>query len=470
MLHHNKSLHQRLLSGGIWAFSAKAGTGFLTIALTALITRLLAPEDVGVLFLSFSIVIMVSIISRFGLGQLGIKLIGEAFSDNNYRLAQNITLKNITLITIFSLIFSFLSFIAFSDIYSIFFSEREISITYQLFFSLWILVTSLQLYFAEVFRSYHQISQASIFSGGTVFGGFFVSLFVGSILLLFFFTGIDLTLELVLSVILIVTTVSLVIEGYLIFLIFSKYSNIENSDNDNEISIGYLELIKQGLPFIVTIFSSYALIHLDVVILGFFRPDEEVAVYAASTRTVKLILLTSIVAYEVVAPVIVELHTENQIEKLENMLRIAATLAAIPAAVVLLVFIFSAETVLGFLYGDYYIEGADILVVLSIAQFINLWTGLCGYTMSMMGYQKIKMYIFSSVTFIALVSCVIFANEYGGIAVAYIIGLAWILQNLLVLFFTKYLAGIWTHVDIISSYKAVASFVRKSGIKYQGDK
>ena len=58
MLQIDKSLKQRLLSGGIWAFVAKAGTGVLTIAATAIVTRILDPGDVGVLFLSLSIIIM----------------------------------------------------------------------------------------------------------------------------------------------------------------------------------------------------------------------------------------------------------------------------------------------------------------------------------------------------------------------------------------------------------------------------
>lgn len=461
MLKKNNSLQQRLLSGGIWAFSAKLGTGFITIALTAFVTRLLEPVDVGVLFLSFSIIIMISIIIRLGLDQLGIKLIGEALSKRNYRAAQSITFKIITIVIVFSLICSTLIFFSFGYINSYFFSGRDIKITFQFLFSIWVFVTSLQLYFAEVFRAHHHISQASIFSGGTVFGGFFVSLFVGLSLLILYFIKITITLEIILSIIVSITSIFLLIEGYLILKILKEYSDMDTKDNDYLVSIGYTELVKQGLPFIVTIFCSFALIHLDTIVLGLYRPDEEVAIYAASTRIVKIVLLFSMVTYEVVAPVIVELNTTNQKEKLEEMLRFVATLAAVPAATILVIFIFSADMVLGYLYGDYYKAGASILVILSIAQFINVWTGLCGYSMSMMGYQKIKMYIFSSVTFFALISCVIFAKEYGSIAIAYIIGLAWIMQNILVLFFTRYLTGIWTHVDFFGSYKTLLHLVRK---------
>ena len=461
MLKKNKSLQQRLLSGGIWAFSAKLGTGFITIALTALVTRLLEPVDVGVLFLSFSIIIMISIIIRLGLDQLGVKLIGEALSERNYRAVQSITFKIITIVIVFSLICSTLIYFSFGYISIYFFSGKDIKITFQLLFSLWVFVTSLQIFFAEIFRAHHHISEASIFSGGTVFGGFFVSLFVGLSFLFLYFIEIKITLEIILAIIVSISSISLLIEGYLILKIFKKYSDRGTEGNDCLVSIGYTELVKQGLPFIVTIFSSFSLIHLDTIVLGHYRPDEEVAIYAATTRIVKIVLLFSMVTYEVVAPVIVELNTTNQKEKLEEMLRVVATLAAVPAAIILLFFIFSADMVLGYLYGEYYKAGASILVILSIAQFINVWTGLCGYSMSMMGYQRIKMYIFSSVTFVALIGCVIFAKEYGSIGVAYIIGLAWITQNILVLFFTRYLTGIWTHVDLFGSYKKLLRLLRK---------
>ena len=60
MLHIKKSLKQRLLSGGAWSFVAKAGASFLTVALAAIITRILPPGEVGVFFLSYSIIVLLS--------------------------------------------------------------------------------------------------------------------------------------------------------------------------------------------------------------------------------------------------------------------------------------------------------------------------------------------------------------------------------------------------------------------------
>lgn len=462
MLYANKSLKQRLLSGGIWAFFAKAGTGFLTIALTALVTRILEPKDVGVLFLSFSIIIMMSLILRLGMDGLGIKLIGEALSEKKYHLAKNTAFRITKLVMLFSIIWTILVYILFDYFNQYFFTGKEVSPAFHLMFSLWIMLTAVQHLFAEIFRAYHHIGQASVFAGGTIFGGSIVSLIVGIFLLTFYILEISVTLEMVLAIILLTTFIALVIEIYLILKLLKSYDEVSfGSIEEDRAYIGYADLIKQGFPFFISYLSLFALIHMDTVILGIYHSKEDVAVYAAATRIVKLIVLSLVIAYEVVAPVIVELNAINQKNKLERILRIAATLAAIPATIVLMFFIFYSESVLGFLYGEYYKKGAMIIIVMSLGQLINVSMGLCGPTLNVLGFQKINMYIYGAVTIIALTSCIIFAKDYGAISIAYIISVAWALQGIITLIFVKYLTGMWTHIDIVASYKAIKGLAKK---------
>jgi len=340
MLQIDKSLKQRLLSGGIWAFVAKAGTGVLTIAATAIVTRILDPGDVGVLFLSFSIIIMMSLVVRLGIDQLGIKLVGEALSARKYHLAKNIVFKITKLTLVSSITLATLVFIFFDSVELYFFSSKRVSTFFNMLFPLWMVLTAIQLLYAEFFRAYHHIRQASIFAGGTVYGGTFVSLFVSIFLLALYATGSRISLDLVIAIILSTTCIFLIIESRMLLKMLRTVDNADSSSIKKDGYIGYVGLVKQGSPFLISSLSAFALIHMDTVILGLYRSEEEVAVYAAATRIVKLILIFSIVAYEVIVPVIVELNAKNQKQKLQTILRIAATMASIPASIILLLFIF----------------------------------------------------------------------------------------------------------------------------------
>jgi len=207
-----------------------------------------------------------------------------------------------------------------------------------------------------------------------------------------------------------------------------------------------------------------SLVHAETIILGFYRSEEEVAIYAATTRLVKLVTMSLIVVYEVVAPMIVELNAKNKKEQLQCVLRIAATMAAIPTSMVLIVFIFKASDILAFLYGNYYMEGANLVIILSLGQLVSVWSGLGSYTLSITGHHKVIMYTVSCVAIMAIASCLFFVKEHGAIAVAWIMSLAWIVQNVITALMTRSLVGVWTPAGILFSFKELKRYLSEKRI------
>jgi len=76
-------LRKRLLSGGSWALVGKLSTAALGILVSSLITRLLLPEEVGVYFLSLSVVYILAMLSQSGLSQAIVRLIAESVGKGN---------------------------------------------------------------------------------------------------------------------------------------------------------------------------------------------------------------------------------------------------------------------------------------------------------------------------------------------------------------------------------------------------
>jgi len=462
-----KSLTKRLVEGGVWAFSAKAGSGFLTIALTALVTRMLPPQQIGLFFLSFSIIAMVSLFARFGLDQLGIKLIGGGLAANDLDSVKLLTLRILKLVGSLTILWTVVTALSF-DYFSVrILGEYNISRVFKMLFSVWLVVTTVQILFSEIFRSFQRIGYASLFAGGTAFGGFGAGLLAGIVILSLYFLQVEVTVELLLSIIIVATSVFLIIEMILIIRML-QFKGKSREPTSTACAAGYKELLDQGFYFFCINFSIFSLVHADTIILGFYRPAEEVAIYAATTRLVKLVTMSLIVVYEVVAPVVVELNAGNKKQQLQRVLRIAATAAALPTTLVLIVFIFKSSEVLGFLYGDYYREGANILVILSVGQLVNVWSGLSSYTLSITGYHKVNMYLVSFVALVSILCCLFFVEEHGASAVAWIISMAWIIQNVLAVLLTRYLAGVWTPAGLFFSINELRHYLLKKNPDYPG--
>ncbi len=453
-----KSISKRLVEGGVWAFSAKAGSGFLTIALTALVTRILPPKDVSLFFLSFSAIAILSLLARFGLDQLGIKLIGKGLVANELQAVKLLTIRILILVGSLTVIWSVVTFLTF-DYFSVrFFSQYNISHLFEKLFIVWLIVTTIQIMFSEIFRSFQRIGYASIFAGGTAFGGFSAGLLAMPIILSLYFLQVEVSLELLLSVIIAATSVFLIIEVVLIIRML-QFKGKNNECSNTVCGTTYKDLLSRGIYFFVIHLSLISLVHADILILGFYRPAEEVAIYAATTRLVKLVSMSLIVIYEVVAPVIVELNFENKKEQLQRVLRLAATIAAIPTSLVLIFFIFKSSEVLGYLFGEYYKEGVNIAIILSVGQLVNVWSGLSNDTLSITGFHKINMYIVSFVAIVAIICCLFFVKEHGAYAVALIISTAWIVQNIMAVMLTRYFVGVWTPAGIFFSLKELRRYL-----------
>ena len=102
------------------------------------------------------------------------------------------------------------------------------------------------------------------------------------------------------------------------------------------------------------------------------------------------------------------MYVQGRRRELERALRATATLAGIPAFLVLAVFMSLGGPILGAVYGGYYQEGWLILAVLSVGQLVNVGLGSGGFVLMMTGRHMLMMYI--------TVVCGIF-TVVGGLAV-----------------------------------------------------
>ena len=175
-----------------------------------------------------------------------------------------------------------------------------------------------------------------------------------------------------------------------------------------------------------------------------FRPQSEVALYGAASRLVFFVATPFIIASQVVPPIIAELHARGEKEHLERSLREVATLAGIPASMVLIAFLFFGGPIMGFVYGSFYSQGAVVLAILSTARLYAVVTGNSGALLMMTGHQRTMMTITAVSAAVAIALELLLVQRFGMVGVAVGTLIAQTLQNSLQLWFGKRRLGIWT--------------------------
>ena len=202
-------------------------------------------------------------------------------------------------------------------------------------------------------------------------------------------------------------------------------------------------------PALITDVAIYLLgTGVDLLVLGAFRPLGEVAVYGAASRLMMLAVTPYRILQGVTPPIIAELYAQGRKRDLEQALRAAATLAGIPAALVLVLFLVAGSSVLGHVFGPFFRQGATILAILTVGRLVAVWTGSCGLALMMTGHQKAMMYItvFSGV--VSITAGILVAPRFGGVGVAVATATTASMQNLLQLYLAKRLVGVSTQAEL----------------------
>lgn len=402
-----------------------------SFAVNILIVRLLPPGDVGLYFLLISMVGAGVVLGQFGLKKTVVRLVSSYLATEDKSKAAQIALSCLKVGLLASSFVALLFGLGGSRIFSVVF-DVKVNIAIIAIGATWIFFRAMKEIIGETFRGYHLIKEASLFSGASeqVFYALFLSLlFIGII---------EPDLFSVMSFGVVAAVLSVVLAVRQLYPRIARYSE----STDDQIP----QIINMALPFFVSGTVLFVFTQVDIWAIGATQSKEEVAIYAAVKRLLFSIFIPLAIINDILPPLISELFEKKQLEKLENMLRGVAFIAALPAMMVLGLFIFEAEGILGFVFGTYYRAGADILIILSLGQVINVMTGSCSNVLAMTGHQSLIMRVNLVTGALTIAACVIIANIAGSVGVAITIAVMTAGQNLVMLVLAKRKVGVWSHV------------------------
>lgn len=456
-----QALRRRLMSGGAWAFGGKILIASAGLVSSALLARLLSPQDLGVYFLAYSIVTLGTSLGALGLTGTVVRFVAEGMARNHFGRVRCAIAVVLGAGTLGALGVGTTYLLYGDDLAETVFDAPALAAIGGLVAG-WIMVGTLQGLLAEIFRGFHDIRLATLLgsqTSGTVTGVATIILLTVSLSLLWFFEG-QATLATVVLLAICSGAVNTLLAGW---LLHRKMAALPRQPPDKGQNTNFKQVLGEVLavtwPILITNLVMFARINGDIWVLGSFLSQEEVAVYGAANRLVSVVTMPLIMINAIVPPLIAEMYAQGKRDELQRTLRALATVTAIPGFLASIGCIVFASPILGLVYGNYYREGAMVLIILSVALCTSLWTGSSGHVLMMTGYQKTQMIITIACGIVTLSMMVAAVGPYGiiGVAMARLAG--YVLQNGLVWLMVKQKTGMWTHIgfkDLFDIFRSAA--------------
>ncbi|MFC1844172.1 flippase [Thermodesulfobacteriota bacterium] len=426
-------LKKRLFSGGLWAIAGSMLTALMGLIVNALLSRLLTPEEFGAYFLTFSFATVSMLLARLGLGAAVVRLIAESIGLNNLGRARAIIKKIFILATIGILLVCTIIAMGFGQWLSLELMKSSLMYSVIGLVPILIAINTYRSLIAETFRGFHDIKFASIFNG--LISSIFSALFFAVLWIVWGHSN--------LKEILLLSIVAGAMSTLMSFFVLTR--KIQTLENDGKVRIK--EILAISSPLLVVNLALYVFTQADIWVIGAFRSQEDVAVYGAAVRLVQLVAMPLLIVNSVVPPVIAELFAQGKKEELEKILQKTASIACLPTFVILVIYFLFSGPILSLVYGDFYYQGASVILILSFGQLVSVWAGSCGLTLMMSGYQTIMMGITLFSGFVTMALNLFVVNRYGVTGVAGATAFGWGLQNIIMLLTVRYKVGIWTNAD-----------------------
>jgi O-antigen/teichoic acid export membrane protein len=448
------SVKRRFLRGSAWQLSGKVITTVLGLLINALIARLLAPSEVGAFFTVFTMVAIGSTLAQLGLDRALVRLVSASIATGDPGKARRVIEKTFLVGGVAAVVLAVVLLLGLGSWLATNVLDAPLVVAVIPIAAGWLVATALRSLVVETFRGMQRFNMA------TLFDVLLVDVLVASIVSALWLLHTDPTLEQIVTVFTAVSGVVLLVGAALLF------------GRVRELPSGGVapsrEIVAIAWPLLITNVATYLLgTGIDVLVLGAFRAQREVAVYAAASRLMFLVVTPFLVFQGVVAPIVAELAAKGRMRQLERTLRAVATLAGIPAFVALMLFLVFGGSIMGFLYGPFYRQGATMLFVLCLGRLVAVYTGSCAVTLMMTGHQRAVMYITVGFGIASLGAGIALAGPFGGVGIAVATATFASLQNLTTMYTAKRLVGVRTQAYL--SLRPLIAFLRKDGDAADGE-
>ena len=444
---------RRIFSNTIWSFAGYAISTLSALIAAAVLARMLEPSELGLYFLAFSIVSVVSLLSQFGLPKTVVRLLAELHtSQDPVQTGHSKEIFNKCLIMLLASV-AFVSIVLYAFgiefLSSTLFHNADL-LTLSASIIWWSATMSIRTLLTESLRGLHDIR------GATLLGDM-----SNRLLFLVFLIGIwslysDITIERAIYL----NVAALLITSVAAFAAIRPHLKHHAYDISAS-SIDTQTIIATSAPLLVTNLTNLAYSQTDIWLLGHFTNPHTIAMYGAASRLAILVLTPQLILSAVTAPMISSLHKHGQQAKLQRLIRITTTYSALPSIIAVLLYVSVGDVFLALVYGDVYQDAHLVLAALGIGYCLAVSMGPAALTLMMTGHGKTIMYITTTSAALLIGGGIFIVPAAGaeGMAVwnALVVGGS----TVFAMFAARAKTGIWTLVDITAMTPSKLTYILK---------
>jgi O-antigen/teichoic acid export membrane protein len=149
-------------------------------------------------------------------------------------------------------------------------------------------------------------------------------------------------------------------------------------------------MLAYALPFMGVSLLSMMTHWLDIMMLGMFTDTATVGIYHPAARTAGLIRSVLLAFSGIAAPMIAELHSGSENKEIGRIYRMVTRWIVAVVIPAVLLFTLLPGPVLG-VFGGRFAEGSTVLVLLTMASFLQVCFGLSSTVLAMTGYSRLSL-------------------------------------------------------------------------------
>ncbi len=394
---------RRFLQGGTWVVICRLVWAPVALVISTLLTRILTPSEVGTFYFALTLMTILAFVLHVGLPRALVKFVATGSEDGGGR-ARAAIISCVVYGTLIALPVAIAIGFGAIDFVLVRVAPQSSLLGYGWILALWIMALVYQGYLSESYRGFHEIGKTQIFGGLAGRAGLALFLLVAWV------TGTPATLVHVLIAAAATLLIADLVGGAMLFKRVARLSR--------DGTIGRRELFATSWPLMIGSVFYMLNMQAGTLVLGLFRPEDEVGLFAIALRLAALANLPMVIVIAVAPPLVAELYSKGETKALEKMLGLVALLAALASLVLTLVFVFAGGDILAWIFGSTYRDAKWILVILSLGYLGHALMGPGRAALEMTGHQRSAMWATMIAGVTGMTALVLVAAPYGALAVA----------------------------------------------------
>lgn len=438
----NKQLKSKMANGVLWSGVGKVFSSLCSFVLTFVLARAVSPSEYGEFTVALSSMVILASAGTLGMDLVVIRFLSICDVSGRAAAFKGVILKCFGIVVIVTLIVCSVFRILAHD-FLVHVLNAPVLAGYAWLLTGWVFFSTLQRQLSETYRGLNDIRAATLF-GGLRSHGILYALVTSVSISILWVIG-ELTLRSALLVML-GSTILVVLTA-----VFSLRARLSKADmatsgvaGKGSSDFGIVKCVHEGLPLCLnTLISAFNLTG-SVWLASMLDTQARVALLGVSLRFVLLMVVPLNVLIAVLPPVVARLHAKGEDQQLERVVRSCAGALLLLSLAMLVVFAIVGRPLLGHIFGSYYAAGYPIMLMLCLAQVVNIGTGTWAIVLVMTGCRRAVL----TSNIVAIVAQLLFGFtlglKFGVFGVAAGLLLAYVVSNVLGVYLARKKLGIWT--------------------------